>query len=106
MGKTEIKKAADVVPCHRCIDCIYFLPEHVETPNGEMKSYDEMPADAFDLIGTGLVTSEYGINVGSQCTVDDNCGYTDDKRVFRRSDDFCSRWRGTRAARGVFSGKN
>jgi len=88
--------AANVVPVHRCRDCIYFEPEHVETPSGEKKAYSEMPACAFDDLGTGLVTSEYGINVGSQCTVDENAVHSVSKAVWRRPDDFCSRWHGAK----------
>ena len=47
----------------RCKDCIYYDPPHVEN-NGVRYEYDEMPADAFDALGTGLVNAEYGINIG------------------------------------------
>lgn len=45
--------------------------------------------EAFDTLGTGLVTSEYGINVGGQC--ERNRYDADDKTVFCGPDDFCSR---------------
>lgn len=43
---------------------------------------------AFEPLGTGLVTSEYGINVGGQC--ERNRYDVDDKTVFCGPDDFCS----------------
>jgi len=103
---TSVRKipTADVAPVHRCRDCIYFEPEHVETPSGEKKAYSEMPACAFDDLGTGLVTSEYGINVGSQCTVDENAVHSVSKAVWRRPDDFCSRWRGAKMDEEVKDG--
>ena len=75
-----------------CKDCIYFKPEHVRCPDGTEKDYSEFPAEAFDhVFGLG-VTTAYGINVASQCVYDEWCGaYSDDKTVFRRADDFCSR---------------
>ena len=74
-----------------CKDCIYYDPPHVEN-NGVRYEYDEMPADAFDALGTGLVTAEYGINIGGRCCVDYYCkNYSDDKRVFVREDNYCGR---------------
>ena len=61
----------------RCKDCIYYDPPHVEN-NGVRYEYDEMPADAFDALGTGLVNAEYGINIGGRCCVDYYCkNYSD-----------------------------
>ena len=75
----------------RCKDCIYYDPPHVEN-NGVRYEYDEMPADAFDALGTGLITAEYGINIGGRCCVDYYCkNYSDDKRVFVREDNYCGR---------------
>ena len=75
----------------RCKDCIYYDPPHVEN-NGVRYEYDEMPADAFDALGTGLVSTEYGINIGGRCCVDYYCkNYSDDKRVFVREDNYCGR---------------
>lgn len=75
----------------RCKDCIYYDPPHVEN-NGVRYEYDEMPADDFDALGTGLVTAEYGINIGGRCCVDYYCkNYSDDKRVFVREDNYCGR---------------
>ena len=75
----------------RCKDCIYYDPPHVEN-NGVRYEYNEMPADAFDALGTGLVNAEYGINIGGRCCVDYYCkNYSDDKRVFVREDNYCGR---------------
>lgn len=75
----------------RCKDCIYYDPPHVKN-NGVRYEYDEMPADAFDALGTGLVYAEYGINIGGRCCVDYYCkNYSDDKRVFVREDNYCGR---------------
>lgn len=83
--------AIDAVPVVRCKDCVYFRKAHVLTADGQRKSYEEFPPEAFDVLGTGSVTQEYGINVGSQCLVDCNRGYGEDKTVFREANDFCSR---------------
>lgn len=74
----------------RCKDCVHFDPPHVEN-DGKRIEYDELPKDAFDPLGTGLVNIEYGINVGGRCTVDYNVGYADDKRVYRDTKDYCSK---------------
>ncbi len=75
----------------QCKDCIYYDQPHVEN-NGVRYEYDEMPADAFDALGTGLVNAEYGINIGGRCCVDYYCkNYSDDKRVFVREDNYCGR---------------
>ena len=75
----------------RCKDCIYYDPPHVKN-NGVRYEYDEMQADAFDALGTGLVNAEYGINIGGRCCVDYYCkNYSDDKRVFVREDNYCGR---------------
>lgn len=84
----------DVVEVVRCGECIYYHPAHIKCPDGSEKGYNEMPAEAFDELGTGLVTLEYGINIGGQCEVEKYSGYSEDKSVFRRSDDFCSRGQG------------
>lgn len=84
----------DVVEVVRCGECIYYHPAHIKCLDGSEKGYNEMPAEAFDKLGTGLVTLEYGINIGGQCEVEKYSGYSEDKSVFRRSDDFCSRGQG------------
>ena len=88
----ELRKLPSAQPeVIRCKDCIYYDPPHVEN-NGVRYEYDEMPADAFDALGTGLVNAEYGINIGGRCCVDYYCkNYSDDKRVFVREDNYCGR---------------
>ena len=83
----ECRKAPEII---RCGECIYYDPPHVEN-NGVRYEYTEMPADAFDVLGTGLVTTEYGINVGGRCCRDYNAGYDDDKRVYVPENNFCGR---------------
>ena len=80
--------SVDAVPVVRCKDCVFFKDRHVLTRDGQEKSYAEMPKEALDGM---FATSEYGINVGSQCLVDCGKGYVDDKSVYREPGDFCSR---------------
>lgn len=81
----------DAEPVVRCKDCVFFRDRHVLTDDGQRKSYAEFPPEVFSLLGDGGVTGAYGINVGSQCLVDCNKGYSDDKTVFRGPDEFCAR---------------
>ncbi len=74
----------------RCGECVYYDPPHVDD-KGKRIEYKDLPKEAFDKLGTGLVNLSYGINVGGRCCVDYNCGYAEDKRVYRAEDDFCSR---------------
>ena len=83
----ERRKQPEIITCG---ECIYYDPPHVEN-NGVRYEYAEMPADAFDVLGTGLVTTEYGINIGGRCTRDYNTGYDDDKRVNVPENNFCGR---------------
>ena len=73
-----------------CWECIYYDPEHIEK-NGVRYEYEDMPKDAFDILGTGLVNSKYGINVGGRCCRDYNVGYSEDKRVFVSGQNYCGR---------------
>jgi hypothetical protein len=86
----ELKERREAPEIIRCGECIYYDPPHVEN-NGVRYEYTEMPADAFDVLGTGLVTTEYGINVGGRCCRDYNAGYDDDKRVYVPENNFCGR---------------
>ncbi len=87
----EIVERKDVGELIRCKDCIYYDPPHVEK-NGERHEYSEFPPEAFDtILLTENVTIDYGINVGGRCCRDYNAGYTDDKRVFVASDNYCGR---------------
>jgi hypothetical protein len=83
----ERRKAPEIIHCG---ECIYYDPPHVEN-NGVRYEYTEMPGEAFDVLGTGLVTTEYGINVGGRCCRDYNAGYDDDKRVYVPENNFCGR---------------
>ena len=74
----------------RCKDCRYYDPPHVEN-EGERYEYNDMPAEAFDPLGTGFVTADYGINVGGRCCRNYNIGYAEDKRVYVTDNDYCSR---------------
>lgn len=76
----------------RCGECVYYDPPHVDD-KGKRIEYKDLPKEAFDTLGTGLVNLSYGINVGGRCCVDYNCGYAEDKRVYRAEDDFCSKGR-------------
>ena len=74
-----------------CGECAYYDPPHVEN-NGMRYEYAEMPKEAFDILGTGLVSVEYGINIGGRCCVDYYCkNYPDDKRVYVPKDNYCGR---------------
>ena len=73
-----------------CKYCIYYDPEHVEK-DGVRYEYSDMPKDAFDILGTNLVNSKYGVNVGGRCCRDYNVGYPEDKRVFVSEQNFCGR---------------
>ena len=75
-----------------CKECIYYDAPHVEN-DGVRYEYTDMPAEAFDELGTGLVTLAYGINVGGRCCRDYNVGYSEDKRVFVPENNYCGRGR-------------
>lgn len=75
-----------------CCDCVYYDPEHIEK-NGVRYEYKDMPKDAFDSLGDGMVNSEYGINVDGKCCRDYNVGYSEDKRVFVSEQNYCGRAR-------------
>ncbi len=75
----------------RCKDCIFYDPPHVEN-KGVRIEYKDLPEEAFDVLGTGLVSAEYGINIGGRCCVDYHCrNYSDDKRVYVPKDNYCGR---------------
>lgn len=91
---TAIKELPSAQPeVIHCCDCVYYDPEHIEK-DGVRYEYKDMTKDAFDILGTGLVTSEYGINVGGRCCRDYNVSYSEDKRVFVSKQNYCGRaWR-------------
>lgn len=83
MNKTGIK----IVYCK---ECIYYDEPHVEK-DGRRYNYKDMQREAFDPITESLVSAEHGINVGGRCCVDFNVGYSEDKRVFVKEDNYCGR---------------
>ena len=83
----ERRKQPEIIHCG---ECVYYDPPHVEN-NGIRYEYAEMPKEAFDVLGTGLVSVEYGINVGGRCCRDYNAGYSDDKRVYVPENNYCGR---------------
>ena len=81
----EEAPAVDAVEVVRCKDCVYWRDRHVLTPDGQRKSYAEMPPEAFvhDSCLDGAVTIEYGINCGSRCEINGDS----DEAVFREAGD-------------------
>lgn len=73
----------------RCEECIYYDAPHVEK-DGERYEYADMPADAFDELGTGLVHSGYGVNVGGRC-LRSKTRLARGKSIFMDEDDYCSK---------------
>ena len=71
-------------------ECVYYHKAHVLCNDGVERDISELPKEALDFTGTS-VTAKYGINVGGQCELEKNCGYAEDKSVFRNPNDFCSR---------------
>ena len=89
--KDKAEKKQEQPEIIHCGKCIYYDPPHVEN-EGVRYEYSEMPKEAFDILGTGLVSVEYGINVGGRCCVDYYCkNYPDDKRVYVPKDNYCGR---------------
>ena len=74
----------------RCKDCLHYHKAHILCNDGTEKDISEFPKEALDFTGA-FVTSKYGINVGGKCELEKNCGYAEDKSVFRNPNDFCSR---------------
>ena len=84
----EALKQPEIIHCG---ECVHYDPPHVEN-EGVRYEYSEMPKEAFDVLGTGLVSVEYGINIGGRCCVDYYCkNYPDDKRVYVPKDNYCGR---------------
>lgn len=73
----------------RCGECVYYDPPHIE--DGTIRyEYKDMPNDAFDGLGTGLVHSGYGVNVGGRC-LRSRLRLAIGKSIFMDEDDYCSR---------------
>ena len=90
MVQIDEQPTADVIEVVRCKDCIYYDPPHVED-HGKRLEYKDLPKEAFDDLGTGLVSLEYGINVGGRCYRDYNAGYSEDKRIYVSESNYCGR---------------
>ena len=84
--------AADVVEVVRCKECKFWKDIHVLQNDGRERQYtaEEYDGDDFVLFSPS-VSASVGINVGSKCMYDDQCGYSVDKTVFRNADDYCSK---------------
>lgn len=90
----EVKKApaADAVEVVRCRECKYWKDIHVLQNDGRERQYTKEEYDGDDFVlFSPCVSSNVGINVGSKCMYDDQCGYSVDKTVFRGADDYCSK---------------
>ena len=89
----RIVKATELVMPYldivRCEECMYYDPPHIEDGTRRYE-YKDMPSDAFDGLGTGLVHSGYGVNVGGRC-LRSKSRLARGKSIFMDEDDFCSR---------------
>ena len=86
----EFQNKDNFVDVVRCKDCWYYHKAHILCNDGTEKDISEFPKESIDFTG-GFVTSKYGINMGGKCELEKNCGYAEDKSVFREPNDFCSR---------------
>jgi hypothetical protein len=80
--------AADVVEVVRCRDCKYWRDAYVVEKDGTERQYRD---DDVDPLGMRGVTVDIGINIGSMCLLENNCGWELNKSIFRNENDFCSR---------------
>lgn len=88
--------AADVEPVrHGRWECKFWMPEHIERDDGSIMLYEQLP-----WMEPGMAPIEFGVNVGSYCTLCENVitrGFRDGNqsldctRLWRREDDYCSR---------------
>lgn len=85
----------DAVPVVRCRECKFWMPEHIERDDGSIMLYEQLP-----WMEPGMAPIEFGVNVGSYCTLCENVitrGFRDGNqsldctRLWRREDDYCSR---------------
>lgn len=84
----KLLPAADVVEVVRCKDCQYWRDAYVKENDGTERQYRD---DDVDPLGMRGVTIDIGINVGSMCLLENNCGWELNKNIFRNENDFCSR---------------
>nr|DAV08460.1 MAG TPA: hypothetical protein [Caudoviricetes sp.] len=91
----EEAPTVDAVPVVRCRECKFWMPEHIERDDGSIMLYEQLPR-----MEPGMAPIEFGVNVGSYCTLCENVvthGFRDGNpcldctRLWRREDDYCSR---------------
>ena len=89
LAKYEDKlERGELVSVVRCKDCLYYHKAHILCNDGTERDILEFTKEALDFTGA-FVTSKYGINVGGKCELEKNCGYAEDKSVFRQPNDYC-----------------
>ena len=89
ISKAELVKLLSQPKIVRCGECVYYDPPHIEDGTRRYE-YKDMPSDAFDGLGTGLVHSGYGVNVGGRC-LRSKLRLASGKSIFMDEDDYCSR---------------
>lgn len=90
----ESAPTIDAEPVVHCKDCVYYHKPHVQRNDGTECDISEVPDEYKPFPLTNMCNSDYGINVGGKCEYDNNYApYEDDKTVFRKPEDFCSRGR-------------
>lgn len=91
----SLSPTVDAVPVVRCRECKFWMPEHIERDDSSIMLYEQLP-----WMEPGMVPIEFGVNVGSYCTLCENVithGFRDGNpsldctRLWRREDDYCSR---------------
>lgn len=91
----SLSPTVDAVPVVRCRECKFWMPEHIERDDGSIMLYEQLPR-----MEPGMAPIEFGVNVGSYCTLCENVithGFRDGNpsldctRLWRREDDYCSR---------------
>lgn len=91
----QITSTVGAVPVVRCRECKFWMPEHIERDDGSIMLYEQLP-----WMEPGMAPIEFGVNVGSYCTLCENVithGFRDGNpsldctRLWRREDDYCSR---------------
>lgn len=91
----QIIPTVDAVPVVRCKECRFWMPEHIERDDGSIMLYEQLP-----WMEPGMAPIEFGVNVGSYCTLYENVithGFRDGKRsldctrLWRSENDYCSR---------------
>jgi|GEM_PF-4169080 len=95
----SLSPTVDAVPVVRCRECKFWMPEHIERDDGSIMLYEQLPRMEPGM-EPGMAPIEFGVNVGSYCTLCENVithGFRDGNpsldctRLWRREDDYCSR---------------